>query len=106
MKIKILIVSIFIMFFLVGNLFFNYLSIRNAYFLSVLLLGLSLFIYPINFKFQEKKDFIFIPILTVAAFNLLNILFLSIFNHELTFTNLLFSLFCSFQFLNYSKVKR
>lgn len=72
----------------------NYdMSSLKFYFLSLILLVLGLFLYPINKHLKEKSDFLIFPYVVVVLFNIINVITINNYSESISLTNITFSLF-------------
>ena len=85
------------------NYYFNIFTILTTYFITVLILILGSFIYPLDLKFKDKIDFMIFPILVVIIFNIVNLFFLKKYSNKIDFINIILGLFGVLQFLSYRK---
>ena len=65
----------------------------TKYVLSLLVLLLGILKYPTDFKFKTKVDFMFLPILVVIIFNILNLFFLKNYTLKINYINILMGTF-------------
>lgn len=59
------------------------------YLLSLSLLAFSIMIYPMNSKFKHKADFIFLIVVGIAIFNIVNLIIFMDFSSEINYVNIL-----------------
>lgn len=90
---------------IVVDYFSDYLSPFTKYVFSLIVLGLGITIYPTDFKFKNKVDFMFLPVLAVAIFNIINLFIIKDFSLKMNFINILIGIFGVLQSVAYKKVE-
>jgi len=75
------------------------------YYLTTITLLIGMAIYPINWKFKELKDIIFISVILYLLFLILNVFLIKVFVQKFALINLLTAMFCYFQYWIYRKKK-
>lgn len=72
----------------------NYtISNTTFYIISVVLMLLGLFLYPLNKRLNEISDFLIIPFIVIFLFNIVNVSFINNFNKNISLINILFGAF-------------
>lgn len=61
----------------------------SGYLLSLSFLGLAIVMYPVDFKFKQSADFIFLTVKAVAVFNWFNLFFFQDFSAKINSLNVL-----------------
>jgi hypothetical protein len=59
------------------------------YLLSLFFLGLGIVVYPLDFKFRFKTDFMFLPLIGLAMANFINVFFFADFSLKINCVNIL-----------------
>ena len=94
---------------LIGIIFTDYFCDRflpfTKYVLSLIILLFGILRYPTDFKFNSKVDFMFLPILAVVIFNVLNLFFLKNYTLKISYINILMGTFGILQSLVYKDNK-
>lgn len=104
---KKIVISVFVVILgvIVVDYFSDFLSPFNKYVFSLIVLGLGIIIYPTDFKFKSKVDFMFLPVLAVAVFNIINLFIMKDFSLKMNFINILIGTFGVLQSVVYKKVE-
>jgi hypothetical protein len=72
------------------DFFSNLFLIDFRYYLqSLFVLGLGIVVYPLDFKFKFKADYIFLTVIGLAIFNGINLFFLTDFSFKMNGINIL-----------------
>ena len=82
------------------------LSEMQFYSLTLFLVCLGLFLYPLNRKFENKSDFLIIPFFIVIVFNLGNVFIFKNFGENLSLINLIFGIFGFAQYFYFNMNKK
>lgn len=70
------------------DLYANLFAMDFCYYIqSLFMLGLGIVIYPLDFRFRYKADFMFLPIIVVALLNLINLFLIKDFSFEINCIN-------------------
>lgn len=77
----------------------------TKYVLSLIILLFGILKYPTDFKFNTKVDFMFLPILAVVIFNILNLFFLKNYAMKINYINILMGTFGILQSFVYKNNK-
>lgn len=77
----------------------------TKYILSLIILLFGILKYPTDFKFNTKVDFMFLPILAVVIFNVLNLFFMKNYALKINYINILMGTFGIFQSFVYKNNK-
>jgi len=70
----------------------------DFYYLTTITLFSGCSLYPLNFKFENIRDFLIIPILIVLIFTVCNILYLNSYHENLAVLNIVIGVFSFAQF--------
>ena len=89
-----LIVSIIIIYVYLTNCF----GLNYQYYLSILLLIIAVFVYPTNFKFEYKFDFMIFPVFALLLFDFVNLIFIKDFSLKIAAFNYVLSAYCFLQY--------
>lgn len=79
--------------------FIKWMLMYDKYKISLLLLVIGLFLFPINFKSINRSSFLFLPILTLIVINTLSYFSEGLYFEKLTYFNILLGSFGFFQYL-------
>ena len=91
---------------IIFDYYFSFFGVFTKYLLSFILICLGIIIYPTTFRFENKIDFMIIPVFGIVIFNVINIAFIKNYTFKINCFNYLLSLFCVLQYLYYFKVKK
>ena len=103
-KIKTMFKNIILISFLIVSIIIIYVNLTNCfglniqYYLSILLLIIAVFVYPTNFKFEHKIDFMIFPVFALLIFDFVNLIFIKDLFPKIATFNYVLSAYCFLQF--------
>jgi hypothetical protein len=76
------------------DLFSDLFSMSFTYYLlSLFFLGLGIVVYPLDFKFRFKADFMFLTLIAMANVNFINLFFFADFSFKINWINISMGIF-------------